>query len=83
MSLEFPAYYYHSAKFVPHFPKNVVTMGFHIIPRASNATVQTTFIDGRVEDNTYDEIYENTGDSILLTLNECQGRAGFKKVKEL
>ena len=80
VSLDFPTYYHHDAKFVPHSVQYAVTMGFHIIPKASNATIQTTWIDGRVEDNSYNEIYDKTGDSILLTLNLLEGRRGFTKI---
>lgn len=39
VDLEFPAYYYQDAKFVPKNHDLVVTMGFHIIPKASVATI--------------------------------------------
>jgi hypothetical protein len=38
-------------------------MAFHIIPKKNkyHDNVQTTFIDGRVENNSFDELYDNAG----------------------
>ena len=60
VSLEIPAFYYNDAKYVPHFKDYVVTMSQHIIPKTQKPqiNIQTTYMDGRVEDNSYDEIYE-------------------------
>jgi hypothetical protein len=43
--------------------------------------VQTTFIDGTYEENSFDEIYHQTGESILMFLNKADGRNGFKRIK--
>ena len=63
VSMEIPAFYYNDAKYVPHFKDYVVTMSQHIIPKKQKPqiNIQTTYIDGRVEDNSFDEIYEQTG----------------------
>jgi len=66
--MEIPAYYYADAKFVPHYPDHIITMSFHIIPKDFQQTVQTTFIDGRVEENAFSELHDKTGRSIILSL---------------
>ena len=50
--MEFPAYYYYDAKFVPHLQDHLVTMAFHIIPNG-NQKVQTTFQDGTVKETSF------------------------------
>jgi len=59
VQMEIPAFHFYDAKFVPHFKAYVVTMAFHVIPKkqAFQNNVQTTFQDGRVEENSFDEIY--------------------------
>ena len=47
--MEIPAYYHYDAKFVPHYPDHIMTMGFHIVSK-SNSNVQTTYFNKRVED---------------------------------
>ena len=41
--MDFPAYYFDQAKFVPHIKDFVVTMAYHIIPMIHTQVVQTTF----------------------------------------
>lgn len=45
--------------------------------------VQTTFIDGRVEYNSLGEIYDNTGENLILNLYKLNGRNGFEKKREI
>ena len=63
VSMEIPAFYYNDAKFVPHFKDYCVTMSQHIIPKKQKPQIkiQTTYMDSRVEVNSFDEIYEQTG----------------------
>ena len=80
--MEIPAYYYFDSKFVPHYQDQVVTMAFHIIPKNKKRhnNVQTTFIDGRVENNSFEELYELTGQNIILNLYKLEeGRDLIKK----
>jgi hypothetical protein len=67
--MELPAYYF-DAKFVPHSQDQLVTMAFHIIPKQNknHINVQTNFIDGRIENNSFDELYDLTGKNIILNL---------------
>jgi hypothetical protein len=65
-------------------------MGFHIIPKTpmtayteKEKNVQTTYIDGRVEYNTLNEIYDNTGENLILNLYKINGRNGFEKKREI
>ena len=80
--MELPAYYYFDAKFVPQSQDQLVTMAFHIIPKKNkyHNNVQTTFIDGRVENNSFDELYDLTGKNIILNLYKLDdGRDLIKK----
>lgn len=45
--------------------------------------VQTTFIDGRVEENSFDELYDLTGENIILNLYKLNGRRGLEKLREI
>lgn len=57
-------------------------MAFHIIPKKNkyHNNVQTTFIDGRVENNSFDELYDLTGKNIILNLYKLDdGRDLIKK----
>jgi len=45
--------------------------------------VQTTYIDGRVEYNTLSDIYDNTGENLILNLYKLDGRNGFEKKREI
>lgn len=90
VSMDMPVYYHHDAKFVPHFKDYVVSMGFHIIPKRQKEmytdkekNVQTTYIDGRVEYNSLGEIYDNTGENLILNLYKMDGRNGFEKKREI
>jgi hypothetical protein len=60
IKMEIPAYYHYDAKFVPHYPDHVVTMGFHIVSK-SVSTVQTTYFDKRVEECFLKDIQSSTG----------------------
>ena len=77
--MEIPAFYYNDAKYVPHFKDYMVTMSQHIIPKKQKPqiNIQTTYMDGRVEDNSFDEIYEQTGQNVILNLAKVQSRVGF------
>jgi len=90
VSMEMPVYYHSDAKFVPHVKDYLVTMGFHIIPKQQlnmytelEKNVQTTYIDGRVEYNSLNEIYDNTGENLILNLYKLNGRNGFEKKREI
>jgi hypothetical protein len=45
--------------------------------------VQTTYIDGRVEDNSLDEIFPDTSDDMVINLNSVNGRNGFKLLRTI
>ena len=45
--------------------------------------VQTTFIDGRVEENSFDELYDLTGENIILNIYKLNGRRGLEKLREI
>ena len=77
VTMEFPAFYYYNAKFVPHEKDHLVTMEFHIIPQNEKTTVQTTFQNGNVEENLFSEIYDQTGENIILTLYKQTERNGL------
>ena len=81
--MEFPAFYYYNAKFVPNLKDHLVTMEFHIIPQNGKTKVQTTFQNGDVEENLFSEIYEQTGENIILTLYKQTERNGLVSQKEL
>ena len=85
VQMEIPAYYYYDAKFVPHFKDQLVTMAFHIIPKKQkyHSNVQTTYIDGRVENNSWKELYDLTGENIILNLYALNGRRGLEKKREV
>ena len=53
VKMEFPAYYIQDAKFVPHEPDLIVQMAQHIIPKVFTHTVQTTWINGDVQENEF------------------------------
>lgn len=50
VTIEFPVYYFHQTTFVPHITDMVVTLGYHIIPKGPNTSIQNTYLDGTVED---------------------------------
>ena len=77
VSMEIPAFYYTDAKYVPHVKDFVVTMSYHIVPQNNPNSIQTTYIDGRVENNSFNEIYEHTGQNIILNLSKVKSRVGF------
>jgi hypothetical protein len=81
--MEFPAFYYYDAVFVPHMKDHLVSMSFHIIPENDQERVQTTFQDGVVEENSFNEIYNMTGENIILNLYKMDGRKGLKNQREL
>jgi len=55
--MEFPAYYLSDARFVPHIDDYVVTLAWHIIPKNKKQIVQSTWIDGRVEECSFMSTY--------------------------
>jgi len=83
VSFEFPSYYLNTARFVPHVKGHIVTLAWHIIPRNANQVVQTTWIDGTVDEKTFSTVYNNTGKSIIIKLAKSNGRNGFKTKKEI
>ena len=85
VSMDLPAYYLHDSKFVPHYRGYVVTTGYHIIPKKQmyQENVQTTYIDQRVQMQAFNEIFSNTGDSLILNLMKVNGRTGLEKIKEI
>ena len=82
VSMEIPAFYYYNAKFVPNKPNYLVTMSFHIIPKKQSmlGNVQTTFIDGTVEESSYEDLYQNTGENIIMNLSRQNGRKGIENI---
>jgi len=58
-------------------------MSFHIIPKDFGQSIQTTFMDGSVEENSFSEIYQMTGRSIILSLMIDRGRQGFEKAIQI
>ena len=83
VTIEIPAYYYHDARFVPSNIKYVVLMAFHIIPKKEIDNVQTTFMDQRVENNSFEDLCEKTGKNLILSLNKVNGRAGLDLVDQI
>ena len=90
VSIEMPIFYHLDAKFVPHFKDHIVTMGFHIIPKKPKDmytdhedNLQTTYMDGKVEYNSLNGIYDNTGENLILNLYKMDGRNGFLKLREI
>ena len=76
--MEIPAYYYYDAKYVPNNINYVVAMNFHIIPKKQIDNVQTTFLDGRVEETSFEELSDCKCDkNLVLTLNKVNGREGL------
>ena len=71
VSIDIPTYYHYDSKFVPHYKNYIVTTGFHILSKKNKltSTVQTTYIDGRVEENSLQEIFESTTDDMVINLN--------------
>ena len=61
VTMEFPAFYYYNAKFVPNQSDHLLIMEFHIIPDCDKTKVQTTFQDGSVQENLFRELYDKTG----------------------
>ena len=59
--MEFPAFYYYNAKFVPNQSDHLLIMEFHIIPDCDKTKVQTTFQDDSVQENLFRELYDKTG----------------------
>jgi hypothetical protein len=49
----------------------------HIVPTLTNSRVQTTFMDGSYQENTYEEIYPVSGSQLILSLIQANGRSGF------
>ena len=68
VKMEIGSFYVYGAKIVPHCMDHVVQLGWHIIPKDFSQSVQTSYLDGRVEENDYAELYKNTGSSILIKL---------------
>ena len=66
--MEFPAFYYYNAKFVPTLSDHLLIMEFHIIPECDKTKVQTTYQDGSVDENLYSEIFDRSGENIILSL---------------
>ena len=66
--MEIPAMYIYKAKFVPHVHDHIVQLAWHIIPKEFSQTVQTTYPDGKVEENDFSDIVQNRGKSILIKL---------------
>ena len=79
VTMEIPAYYYYDGKYVPTKKDFVVTMAFHIIPNKKIDNVQTTFLDGRFEENNFDEICGQYGSNLILNLFKISGRQGLLK----
>lgn len=82
--MEIPAYYYKDARYVPNSINHIVTLTFQVIPKKEIDNVQTTYLDGRVEDNCFEDFCEHQTDkNLILTLNKVEGRAGLKSVHEI
>ena len=81
--MEVPSFNFIDGKLVPNQDEFVITTAFHILPKKQmfQNNVQTTYIDGTYEEHSFDEIYEQTGESILLFLNKTDGRNGFQRIK--
>lgn len=79
VKMDLPAYYFDNAKLVPHQKDFVVTLAYHIVPLDFTQTIQTTYLNGKViESDSFAEIYDQTGQSIIIKLQEANGRCGFK-----
>jgi hypothetical protein len=68
VKMEFPAYYIYDARFVPHMDDYVVTLAWHIIPKNNKQMVQTTWYDGKVEECSFQAMYQQTGKSVRIRL---------------
>ena len=56
VEIEFPAYYFQDAKFVPHYDNLIIVMAYHIIPMQYEHTVRTIhFGKNNKEDDTVGE----------------------------
>lgn len=78
VEIEFPAYYYADAKFVPHYDDLIVDMSYHIIPLGSHHNVQTTKIDGRVKTGCFEDLYKYAKNKhLILKLQRYTGRKGM------
>ena len=64
--MDFPAYYYHQARFVPHVENAIITLSYHITPKSYAHTVQTTWYDGRVTEQGFEDLYSNVGSSVIF-----------------
>ena len=45
--------------------------------------IQTTFFDHQVTKNTFEDIYKDVGDGIIINLFQVNGRAGCEKKCEI
>ena len=66
--MEFPGFYFNNAKFVPNQQNYILTLGWHVIPKSFNQQIQTTYIDGEIEEGTFEDIIDKTGRSIIVSL---------------
>ena len=55
----------------------MITLANHVLPSKSNNTIQTTYINKKVEEKSYQETFPMSGESLILTLLRDNGRAGF------
>ena len=62
---------------MPHMPDHIVATAFHIIPKSYTSTIQTTYLDQTFDEQGYEDLYENMGQSILIRLAQENGRFGF------
>lgn len=75
--MEIPAYYYYDAKYVPNNINYVVSMAFHRVPKTQIDNIQTTFLDGKVEESSFEDICEKTDKNLILNLMKVNGRQGL------
>ena len=68
---------------MPHEADLIVSMAQHVIPKGYTHTVQTTWINGDVEEGEFEDIYVTKGQSIIIKLQKADGRKGFKTMKEV
>ena len=89
VDITFPAFYSYAGCLVPHMDRFIVSLGFHSIPRNSEEIIQITKAEDDPEDpngiqeKKFHDLYDQTGQSIILKLMQADARIGFRTLNEV